>query len=199
MPTEKEIEDEPQIQSQNVLGNKLDTKNIDPEEKFDEKIKLELDQLKQIRISNTLSRFEKKELISFKEEFNIINEYLMDSEFSSIISLIKDGELKAKGKENLIFVYKLKNLEEKFNSSLLEIEKVFYKIFGINYKPIAIYFEEWEPIKLKFNENIKNKTDFYEYTDDKSLFEKIFNLKKDKTIKETNSIENMFKDMIIYN
>ena len=123
----------------------------------------------------------------------------MDPNYSSTVSLILDGELKAKGNEYLIFVYKLNNLEEFFNQSLIEIERVFNKVFNINYRPIAISEENWEPIKLEFNKNMKSNKNSYEYKDEEKTLEEVYDIKSNEPKEELNEIEEIFEDVIVYN
>jgi len=175
------------------VEKKKELKEINAEVK--EKIK----ELQQIRINNTLSNFNKKEFLTFKKDIEKIKELLMDPDYSSVVSLILDGEFKAKGDKNLLFVYKIKNLEECFNLSLIEIEKVFLKIFNENFKPIAITEEDWEIIKVEFNKNIKLKNNPYEYKEETISLEKIYNINKNKKYKKTNEIEEIFQDVVVYN
>ena len=123
----------------------------------------------------------------------------MDPDYSSVVSLILDGELKAKGHQNLLFVYKLKNLEECFNLSLIDIEKVLKKVFNEELKPIAVSEEEWEPIKVEFNKHMKSKTNTYEYKEEVISLKEIYDIKDKKNISTTNEIEDIFEDMIVYN
>ena len=174
-----------------VLKPKYEIKNTSDE------VKNDINELKKIRINNTLAYFEKKEFISFKKEIDKIKELLMDPDYSSIVSLMLDGELKAKGRKNLIFVYELKNLEELFNQSLIEIQNAFFKVFNEEYNPIAVTKEEWEIIKSEFNKNMKSKNKTYEYIEEKSLDE-IY--KKENNIEtKKNEIEEIFEDLIVYN
>lgn len=167
--------------------------------KTSDMIKSNIEKLKTIRINNTLSRFEKKELMTFKKELDRIKELLMDPDYSSITSLILDGELKAKGDKNLIFVYKLKNMEEYFNQSLIDIEKVLNKVFNEEYKPIAVSEEEWEPIKVEFNKNMKSKNNIYQYKEEDVILEKIYDIKHEDEKEKNNEIEEIFEDLIVYN
>lgn len=166
-----------------------------------EDVKSKLSHLKKIRINNTLSKFEKKELISFKDELDNIKEMLMNPDYSSIVSLILDGELKAKGEDYLIFVYNVPNLEEYFNNSLIEIESVLNTQFNKNYKPIAVSSDEWDKIKHEFNENLKRGINTYEYEEEKYSLEEIYEKSQNNMsdIKKTNKIDEMFEDMIEYN
>lgn len=163
------------------------------------KVKENVEKLKKIRINNTLAKFNKQEFVIFKKDLDSIKELLMDPDYSSVVSLILDGELKAKGGQNLLFVYKLKNLEECFNLSLIDIEKVFSKVFNEDLKPIAVFEEEWEPIKVEFNKHMKSKTNAYEYNEETISLEEIYEITKEESISNTNEIEEIFEDMIVYN
>ena len=123
----------------------------------------------------------------------------MDPDYSSIVSLILDGELKAKGNQNLLFMYKLKNLEECFNLSLIEIEKTLKKVFNEEFKPIAISEEEWEPIKIEFNKHMKSKKNTYEYKEEIMSLKEIYDIKDKESISNTNEIEEILEDIIVYN
>ena len=188
------IEETPVLEEKKkiVVENKVEPKETN------ENIKSSINELKQLRITNTLANFDKKELINFKNDLDNIKELLMDPDYSSVVSLILDGELKAKGKSNLLFVYKTKNLEEYFNLSLIDIEKAMKKVFDIEYKPIAISEEEWEPIKVEFNKNMKLKNNVYEFKEEAISLEEIYNLKETNNTSKSNEIEDMFEDMIVY-
>ena len=177
---------------------KIETVNKVELKKNSNTVKQKIEELKEIRISNTLSKFDKKELVSFKKELEKLKNLLMDPDYSNIVSIIFDGELKAKGDKNLIFVYKLKNLEEFFNQSLIEIENVFKKVFDKEYRPIAVSIEEWEPIKLEFNKSIKSNTNNYKYTEEKKSLEDIYELNKKEKKESKNEIEEIFEEMIVY-
>ena len=169
---------------------------------YSENVKNNIEILKKIRINNTLSKFDKKELVTFKKEIDRIKELLMDPDYSSIVSLIIDGDLKAKGDKYLIFVYRLKNLEEYFNQSLIDIEKVFSKVFNKDYRPIAVSEDDWEPIKSEFNKNIKSKNNIYDYKEEDKTLEEIYEVKNKNELtstSEVNEIEEIFEDMIVYN
>lgn len=161
-------------------------------------VKNSINKLKKLRITNTLANFAKKELITFKNELENIKELLMDPDYSSVVSLILDGQLKAKGDKNLIFVYKTKNLEEYFNLSLIDIEKAMKKVFNIEYKPIAVSEDEWEIIKVKFNKNMKSNNNVYEYKEETTSLDEIYNIKENENTSNTNEIEEIFEDMIVY-
>ena len=127
----------------------------------------------------------------------------MDPQYSSTVSLILDGELKAKGQQNILFVFANKNLNENFNSQLQNIEKIFKKVYGIDYKPIAVSVSEWEDIKIIFNNSIKENKKIYTYipekieNDEKNVILESSSEKKQEKSKE-NSLEQVFDDIIVY-
>jgi len=87
--------------------------------------------VKKNRINNTLANFDKKDLLKMKNSLGEIQNYLNDSKFSSVSSLILDGELKAYGKNYMIFVYKNETLENYFNSQLLLIENFLFEVLQL--------------------------------------------------------------------
>jgi len=124
----------------------------------------------------------------------------MDPDYSSIISLMLDGEIKVKGDNYLIFVYESKNLDEYFNSILLDIEKILKKVFDEELKPIAISNDSWEIIKTEFNNSLKQKKKIYNYIEETYNLEEIFKKEEQKiSATSNNEIEEIFEDIIVYN
>ena len=95
-------------------------------------------------------------------------------------------------------MYKNKNLEECFNLSLIDIENVLKKEFNEELKPIAVSEEEWEPIKIEFNKHMKSKTNAYEYKEEVMSLKEIYDIKDKEYVSNTNEIEEIFEDMIVY-
>jgi len=163
------------------------------------KLKEKIEEIKKVRINNALANFNKKQLLEFKKEFDNIKELLMNPEYSSIVSLMLDGEIKVKGNEYLIFVYEYQNLDEYFNSIILEIEKILKKEFNLNLKPIAISNDSWEIIKTKFNSSLKENKKIYNYIEENYDLEEIFKQQEENQNDiSNNEIENIFNDIIIY-
>ena len=164
------------------------------------KLKNKIEEIKKIRINNALANFNKKQLLEFKKNFDSIKELLMDPNYSSIISLMLDGEIKVKGEEFLIFVYESQNLDEYFNSILLDVEKILNKVFNCNLKPIAISNISWEIIKTEFNNSIKENKKIYNYIEENYNLEEIFKIEEEQVnINSNNELEEIFEDIIVYN
>ena len=172
-----------------VVPTKEKTK-IQKEEKIPElnnEINYEfIEKLENIRINNTLCNFDKKQLLAFKTRLEEIRVTLMDPNYSEVTSLVLEGELKALGNNNIIFVYKNDRISKLFNEQIIKIEELFNEVFKEEYKVIATDINKWNKIKDEFN----NKKKKYEYIEEPSLD----NIKK----KEKNPIDNEFSDIIEY-
>jgi hypothetical protein len=110
----------------------------------------------------------------------------MNPTYSEVTSLVLEGELKALGNNNIIFVYKNDRISKLFNEQIIKIEELFNEVFNEEYKVIATDTNKWNKIKDEFN----NKKKKYEYIEEPSLD----NMKK----KEKNPIDNEFSDIIEY-
>ena len=158
--------------------------------KNNEKISKTINKIKQIRIDNTLAHFNKQTMKSIIPSLELLNDLLLDKEYSNAASIILDGTLKAASEENLIFVYKTKRLSEQFNENLIILEETIEKILNKKYNLIATDLDEWEILKNDFN----NKLRPFIYKEEQFNLEDIF---KEEEIK--NNIETMFEDIIEYN
>ena len=186
----KKIEEKTDVKKQDNSKENIKIKKNN----FDEEIK----KIKDIRLNNTLATFDKKKLLKMKEELKSIENYINNKTFSSVASLILDGELKACGNDYLIFVYKNETLENYFNSSLILIEKLLKTAFSVNYKPIAVNLKNWEIIKNDFNNSIKNKQKKYIFKDENYSLENIFYVSTETKENVKNDIDNMFGEIVEY-
>lgn len=151
-----------------------------------------LEKLKNIRINNTLSNFNKKYLIECKEKIDNVKNFIIDPDYSNIAGLILDGNLKAASDKNLIFVFESENVEKEFNLKIPDIEKLLQKIGLQNYMVVAVDQDTWNNIKEEYN----SKTKKYNYVDDTQIINVLF--KQEQNNDKKNSIENLFNDIIEY-
>ena len=151
-------------------------------------------EFKNRRINNTLALFNKKDLISFKKQLKILNDYISNEQYGSVVSLLLDGELKAKGECYIIYVYNDQKMSELFNNTIKSIEEFMSLIFNDKYKMISVTLEEWNDIKIKFNNGMKNGKNNYEIQKDIEL--QIPN--SNDSVVENNNIDNMFSEIVKY-
>ncbi len=169
--------------------NKL--KPITNEIKYEKNYKLieKINLLKDIRINNTLSSFQKKELLFLREKFDEFRSYILDTTYNEIASSIVDGSIKAASEDHVIMVFEKEVLANLCNEKLNIMEDLFEKIYNKKYKLISLSEEEWIPIRDSFNK----KTVKFEKK------EEIINIYEDlKTNDNKDAIEEAFSDIIEY-
>lgn len=152
-----------------------------------------LTKLQDIRINNTLSRLNKKEIINFNDKCKELNKKILDPDCCELVSMILDGELKAASDEYLIFVLKTQNIATTFNKQIPQLENFINNEFNVKYKIIGVDQQKWNTIKDDFNK----KTKKYEYEEESINLNDIFSnidLEKNET-----SIDSMFKNIVEYN
>lgn len=170
------------------FDNKVVEKNDDVEKNniFNDEIK----KIQNIRISNTLARFNKQMTIKLKQDLQGLNSLLLDPDFSQTVSIILDGEIKASSDKNIIFVFETENSTKLFNDNIIEIEQVLESFTEKKYKVIGVEQSDWMKIKDEFN----NKSRNFEYVDEPQ-----FDLwKKNEQLVSNNVIEGLFGDAIEY-
>ena len=148
-----------------------------------------LNYMQEIRIDNTLSKFNKKKMLEIKKQFeDNLNDLLMNPDYSQYASIILDGTLKATSDENIIFVYKTPAIATSFNEKIIPIQNTVEEVLNKRYKVIATDEKNWEKIKDEFN----NKKRKFIYKEEDFNVEDVF-----KT--EDDDIVSMFEDIIEYN
>ena len=148
----------------------------------------QIEEIKKIRVDNTLSKFSKKTLIEIKTRLeNSLKELLLNPDYSQSASMLLDGILKAASEENLIFAYKTNRISNLFNENLIKIENTIESALNKKYNLIAVDMDEWDIIKDDFNH--KKRPFIYK--------NETFDI-KDILKEEKSDIINMFEDIIEY-
>ena len=157
----------------------------------DENTLSKLNQFIDIRVSNTLSNFSKKQTTELKQKLDNLNDYIMDDKYGEIASMILDGQLKAVGNEYIIFTYNTINLVNLFIENIMNVEKLLKKSLCLDYKVIAVDIDKWDEIKEKFN----SKTIQYVFEEEKENIEDIL---KKLNQKDNDNIQSLFGDLVEY-
>ena len=189
-----------EVNKQPIIKNEETKKNISQEIKLTSTSKNEIINLsnfkefKSVRINNALATFNRKDLLDFKEKLLMIKDYVSNEKYGSVVSLLLDGELKAKGNNYIIYVYNDSKMTDSFNNKLKEIETFMLEIFKQQFKVISATLNEWEIIKKDFNNSLKNHEKKYTLMKDIEL---VMPTDKTKYI-EPNDIDNMFSEIVKY-
>ncbi len=149
-----------------------------------------IEEIKIIRINNALSCFNKKLLLEYKEKIGLVKKFLLNEKYSQWVHLIMDGELKALGKNYLIFVYKDEPMSYLFNQNWCIIEEILEAVYNEKLKVVATNIDDWNQIKQEFN----SKTRIFEWKEEPNLEEE----KIEKQENQKNEIETIFDGIIEY-
>ena len=180
----------------NKLGNNVDEiKKIENTEPIWEIIvdKEKMKQLKTERINNSLCKFSQKERIRIKKELDMLDDYLSDEKYGKLVSLLKDGDLKAVSDNYLMFMYKTDLMADSFNQEIMNIESFLKEKLGSEYNVIGINLSDWDYLKVDYNSN-KEK---YVHKPETVKLSEVFVDKKNEKNEERNSIDEMFNDIIV--
>lgn len=155
-----------------------------------------IDKLKKIRVNNTLSKFNKKQLLHFRDTIqDEMRTYLLDPDFSHVVSLLMDGMLKAASDEYLIVVFDDLKMSDLFNENLKQIEQVISDVYHQPYKVISLSSQEWEPIKNDFN----HKTRKFEYQLEQEQDIEFLNPLPENDSESKSEMEQLFGNIVEYN
>ncbi len=151
-----------------------------------------INQFIDIRVSNTLASFSKKQTSDLKKSLADLNDYVMDEKNGNIASLILDGELKAVGEGYMIFTYKTSNLVSLFIENIKGVELLINNMLNADYKVVAVDNAKWDEIKEKFN----SKSVKYTYQDEIINVDEL--LKSMEENSEKNDMQSLFGDIVEY-
>ena len=188
---ETENKKEKEKSNNNEIHTISNSQNLNKEKIYDKEFLEKLENIRNIRINNTLCNFNKKKLLDLKRQIGEISNLLIDPDYSEIASIVIDGELKAASDEYMVFVYKTKRMELEFNEHIIKIDEMMNKVFSNNYKSIATDEENWQLIKKEFNNKLKEYTLLQEPS---NLVEYLGNKDENNTL-----IDNMFGEIVEYN
>lgn len=169
--------------------------NLENENSCEEYDKLSIEELisrlQKIRIDNTLSKFNKQILLSFKDKMNDFKKYSSSVNYSFAADLILDGQLKAISNEYVVFMYSSQLTADVFNRKLDLVEELISKVFGHKLKAISIDEENWNIIKKEFNEKTR---EFSYNTEDESISKYLL----EKVNNEKNDLDELYGSLVQY-
>jgi len=160
--------------------------------------KKHIEELKNIRINNTLALANKDIKKDIIEKWDLINKYSLDSEYGAVAVLLMDGVVQVASEDYMIITYKYENSTLRANYSMDKIEKLLRKIIEKPYKFIAITYEEWVKIKDEYITKIRRGEKYELFSEKKEIIEEI--TKKEEKNSTSNSLKvakDTFKEDII--
>lgn len=141
-------------------------------------------QIKEVRVGNTLYSPQKSIISNIRDNWNKIDDYAFDVDLGNIARMLSsDFKPVAASNTNLILVSKLNGISQQLNNDINSVEKIINKAFESDYKIICLNEEEWNNYRLEYKSN-KEKFVFKEEPNN--------NKKENKSLKE--KAKDLFED-----
>ena len=141
-----------------ILKEKEKTKVIDSPKIINNK---NIENIK-IKINNALALANKSALMRLKKDWNLIDDYLYDDNYSVVAGLLKDSVPVVASEKYIIVANNLDAIANRINDNANLIENLLFKIFGYNTYVVGMSSEEWNVEKDKYILNIKNGVKYIE-------------------------------------
>ena len=145
----------------NVVETFVDKRNIDTIV-VDNTIPriLNIKEIMDIRVNNTLAKASKQLLKEEKEKFELLKDYTFDQEIGYIVCSLLDSKLCVVSPDNLVISFEYDSNVEQESQNIEKICEVYNKITNSNKNIAIISDSEWEKIKKEYIENLKNKVSY---------------------------------------
>lgn len=191
-PRSQKLESEKEIVSfENVDTDKKIVEITEPEAKDNDKINIDFETIKNIRINNALAGLDKPEMQKIIKKLDDVRNLVLDNYYCKTATIMIDSKVSAFGNNQIIYVVDDLFSEEFLNANLNIAEEIVLKLTGDSYKVIATTSDNWTNIKKEFN----SKTKQYKYIEDN------FNIqmfaKKNKN-DSSDEIAQMFGNIVKY-
>ena len=164
-----------------VIENKTnEVKEEHKEEKKEEKKESQNkpnieNELKEIRVGNTLCNPSKSIVENVRKNWNSIKDYSFDEELGNIARLLSSDVMPVAASEtNIILISKLNGISVQINNEHISVEKIMKKAFDKDFKIICISENEWQDYIKQYKED----KDRFKYVEEPKIE------KQKKTLKE---------------
>ena len=155
------------------------------------KVESDFSDMKRIRINNSFVSADKEILKDIKKDWDNLNNYIFDSEYGAVASLLIDSIPIVASDEYLVLMFEYDSLELKANEDYLIIQKFLLQKLNKKYKVGSITKVEWEKYKEEYIKNIKSGYKYVYINDD---FENKKNSKENKT-SESDMLTSLSEDL----
>lgn len=139
--------------------NKID-ENKTEENMREEKDNLEILEIKEIRINNTLAGASKDILKKLLNDYDKINDYFSNKKYNTFVELLNNAKIVAASEDYLIISFKNEADVTIYDKNLKQIELFLKEIYQKEYKTVAINEEKWSKTKEEYINNKKNNISY---------------------------------------
>ena len=124
-----------------------------------------------VRINNTLASADKNLLKMELNNFNLLNDYTFDQEIGYIVCSLLDSKIRAVSQNYLIMSFEYDSNINKLINDIVKINEVYNKITNSNKKIAIITDSEWDNIKNDYILNLKNNIKYEILEEPELIFE----------------------------
>ena len=177
--TEEEVEDVP-IKTSNSLVISMPQKILN------------IDEIMNIRVNNTLAKADKKLLKEEQSNFEKLKDFTFDQEIGYIVCALLDSKLRAVSDSNMIISFEYDSNVLQNIQILDKITDVYNKITNSNKEIAIISDKEWDKVKNDYIKNLKDGVKYEVKEEPDPVYEEIEN---DGII--SNSAVQLFGDIVV--
>ena len=169
----REINDKSNLNEKKENGIKKETISNINQQKKDSGNCLSLNDI-ELRINNTFATATKDSLNFIKIQWQKLDEFINDDNFSVVSGLLIDSNPVVSSKKYVIITNKLKSVVDRINSNINLVENILNKITNLNIVAVAIDEKQWQIEKEKYILNLKKgiKYNIIEYKEEKGQSKK---------------------------
>lgn len=152
------------------------------------------DDINNVRINNTLATASKNNLISDKEKFEKLNDYVFNQDFGYLVCILLDGHIVASGDEYIILSYEYDSMISD-NCDKINLLCDTLKLVDINKKIAIVTDDMWKKIKGEYIEKIKSGVVYNVLVEPEIIYKKdeVTNVDKNDII---SNVSTVFGDIV---
>lgn len=153
---------------------------------------LNIDEIMNIRVNNTLAKADKKLLKEEQGNFEKLKDFTFDQEIGYIVCALLDSKLRAVSENNMIISFEYDSNVLQNIQIIDKITDVYTKITNSNKEIAIISDKEWEKVKNDYIKNLKDGVKYEVKDEPQPIYEEIEN---DGII--SNSAVQLFGDIVV--
>jgi DNA polymerase-3 subunit gamma/tau len=134
---------------------------------------LNIDEIMQVRVNNTLAKADKKLLKEEQNNFEKLKDFTFDQEIGYIVCSLLDSKLRAVSDKNIIISYELDSTVLQNLQVIEKITSVYNKITESDKEIAIISDSEWDKVKNEYIKNLKDGVKYEVKEEPEPVFEEI--------------------------
>lgn len=160
-----------ELKNEANIVNDFNVKTVDSKKKTLKKIedydKTLTNENRMIRIHNSFAQADKILLSNIRNSWNLLNKFLNNENFSSIIGYLVDCNVRVASENTILISAAYDSIVDQIHFNLNKVEDLMKMVFDKKYKIVCVTDSEWEALKHKYIED-KNNGIIYQYQCEKT-------------------------------